>query len=100
MRMVNISLNKNAVKGDKSALNPNGIRIGTPAITTRGMKEMDMEMIAKFLDIVVKKGLQIQENSGKKISEFMTELNKQENIECLNLIKNDIKLFVNKFEFY
>ena len=33
--MVNISLNKNAVKGDKSALNPNGIRIGTPSITTR-----------------------------------------------------------------
>lgn len=98
--IVNISLNKNAVKGDKSALNPNGIRIGTPAITTRGMKEKDMIMIAGFLDIVVKKGLQIQENSGKKMSDFTTELNKQENIDCFNMIKNDIKLFVNEFEFY
>ena len=98
--IVNISLNKNAVKGDKSALNPNGIRIGTPAITTRGMKEKDMIMIAGFLDIVVKKGLEIQENSGKKMSDFTTELNKQENIDCFNMIKNDIKLFVNEFDFY
>lgn len=98
--IVNISLNKNAVKGDKSALNPNGIRIGTPAITTRGMKEKDMIMIAGFLDIVVKKGLEIQETSGKKMTEFMIELNKQENIDCFNMIKNDIKLFVNEFDFY
>ena len=98
--IVNISLNKNAVKGDKSALNPNGIRIGTPAITTRGMKEKDMEMIAKFLDIVVKKGLEIQETSGKKMTEFMIELSKQENIDCFNMIKNEIKLFVNEFDFY
>jgi len=98
--MVNISLNKNAVKGDKSALNPNGIRIGTPAITTRGMKEKDMEMIGKFLDIVVKKGLEIQEKSGKKMTEFLSELSKKENIDCLNMIKNEIKLFVNKFDYY
>lgn len=98
--IVNISLNKNAVKGDKSALSPNGIRIGTPAITTRGMKEKDMEMIAKFLDIVVKKGLEIQETSGKKMTEFMNELSKQENIDCFNMIKNEIKLFVNEFDFY
>ena len=98
--IVNISLNKNAVKGDKSALNPNGIRIGTPAITTRGMKEKDMIMIAGFLDIVVKKGLEIQETSGKKMTEFMIELSKQENIDCFNMIKNDIKLFVNEFDFY
>ena len=57
-------------------------------------------MIAGFLDIVVKKGLEIQETSGKKMTEFMIELNKQENIDCFNMIKNDIKLFVNEFDFY
>ena len=31
---VSISLNKNAVLGDKSALSPGGVRIGTPALTT------------------------------------------------------------------
>tara|TARA_B110000259_G_scaffold153644_2_gene173952 strand:+ start:3364 stop:4698 length:1335 start_codon:yes stop_codon:yes gene_type:complete len=98
--MVNISLNKNSVKGDKSALNPNGIRIGTPAITTRGMKEKDMSKIADFLNIIVNKGIQIQEISGKKMIDFTNELNKEENIEHLKLIKNNIKLFVNDFEFY
>ena len=31
-----ITLNKNAVLGDKSALTPGGVRVGTPALTTRG----------------------------------------------------------------
>ena len=38
---VDISINKNAVPGDKSALTPGGIRIGTPALTSRGLKEND-----------------------------------------------------------
>ena len=34
-----ITLNKNAVLGDTSALNPGGVRIGAPALTTRGFNE-------------------------------------------------------------
>lgn len=37
------------VPGDKSALNPSGIRLGTPALTTRGLKEDDMAVVASFL---------------------------------------------------
>ena len=36
-----ITLNKNSVPGDKSALVPGGMRLGTPAMTTRGLKEED-----------------------------------------------------------
>jgi hypothetical protein len=36
---VSITLNKNSVPGDKSAIIPGGIRVGTPALTTRGFKE-------------------------------------------------------------
>jgi len=43
--MVDISLNKNSVVGDKSAFNPGGVRIGTPALTTRGLKENEFQRL-------------------------------------------------------
>jgi glycine hydroxymethyltransferase len=39
---VHITLNKNTIIGDKSAVTPGGVRIGTPAVTTRGYMEQDM----------------------------------------------------------
>ena len=49
-----ITVNKNAVPyDDKSALITSGIRIGTAAITTRGMKEAEMDVIAEMIDRVV-----------------------------------------------
>merc|ERR1711924_349292 len=36
-----VTLNKNAVHGDVSAMSPGGVRIGAPAMTTRGLKEVD-----------------------------------------------------------
>ena len=39
---VHITLNKNTIIGDKSAITPGGVRIGTPAVTTRGYLEKDM----------------------------------------------------------
>lgn len=37
------------VPGDKSALNPSGIRLGTPPLTTRGLKEKDFEKVVEFI---------------------------------------------------
>jgi glycine hydroxymethyltransferase len=49
-----ITVNKNAVPyDDKPALVTSGIRIGTAAVTTRGMKEGEMDTIAEFIDRVV-----------------------------------------------
>jgi glycine hydroxymethyltransferase len=45
-----ISLNRNAVHGDASALSPGGVRIGTPAMTTRGCTTADFQKIGEFLD--------------------------------------------------
>ena len=47
--LVHITLNKNAVVGDVSALAPGGVRIGAPAMTSRGLQEADFEKIADLL---------------------------------------------------
>ncbi len=50
-----ITVNKNAVPfDDKSPLITSGIRIGTPALTTRGMKEPEMEAVGDLIDEVLK----------------------------------------------
>jgi len=52
--LVGITCNKNAVPfDDKSPLVTSGIRLGTPALTTRGMKENDMETIAEFINKII-----------------------------------------------
>jgi glycine hydroxymethyltransferase len=51
----NITLNKNAIPNDpRKPWDPSGVRIGTPALTTRGMKEKEMEKVAEYIDRVLK----------------------------------------------
>lgn len=47
--IINTPLLVSSVPGDKSALNPSGIRLGTPALTTRGLVEKDMEKVVDFI---------------------------------------------------
>ena len=52
---VNITLNKNTVPNDpESAFITSGVRIGTPAVTSRGLKEKDMKKVAKLLALCIK----------------------------------------------
>ena len=54
--LAGITLNKNAVPfDDKSPLVTSGIRIGTPALTTRGMREPEMEIVGGLIDRVLAK---------------------------------------------
>merc|ERR1712223_1575077 len=65
-----ISLNRNAVHGDGSALSPGGVRIGSPAMTTRGCTGDDFKKIALFLDRVCQIALKVQQEKGKKLEDF------------------------------
>lgn len=47
---VHITVNKNSIAGDKSGVVSGGVRIGTPAMTTRGCSIKDMDKIAELLD--------------------------------------------------
>lgn len=52
---VGITVNKNTIPGDsRKPWDPSGIRIGTPALTTRGMKEEEMESVAQFIDRTIR----------------------------------------------
>jgi glycine hydroxymethyltransferase len=65
-----ITINKNAVHGDKSALVPGGVRLGTSALTSRNMGKSEFKTIAGFLDDAVNIALDIQTKSGKKLVDF------------------------------
>jgi glycine hydroxymethyltransferase len=50
LELASITTNKNSIAGDVSAMNPGGVRIGTPALTSRGLGGADFETVADFLD--------------------------------------------------
>ena len=89
-----ITLNKNSVCGDKSALSPGGVRVGTPALTTRGFKEADFVTVAGFLDRAVKIALDIQAEAGKKLSTFRPALGAN---EAVKVLAADVAAFAGAF---
>lgn len=48
--LAHIACNKNTCPGDVSALRPGGIRLGSPALTSRGFKEEDFKKVGEFID--------------------------------------------------
>lgn len=75
-----ITVNKNMVPGEtRTAMDPSGIRLGTPALTTRGMKEEEMKIIAMWIDEAIKN---------------------KDNEEKLTEIKNRVKELNKKFPLY
>jgi len=77
LEAVNIACNKNSIPGDKSALTPCGIRIGTPAATTRGFSEDDFKRVAGYIDQCIKLTRKIQNELPKennKLKDFKAKV--------------------------
>ena len=98
--MCNISINKNSVFGDNSALSPGGIRLGSSPLTSRNMKKDEFIQIAYYIDECVRLALEIQEISGKKIKDFLEICNQSEFKSKINDLKEKIILFTNNYPLY
>ncbi|KAL5359784.1 serine hydroxymethyltransferase [Aspergillus floccosus] len=90
LEQINIACNKNSIPGDKSALTPCGIRIGAPAMTTRGMSEEDFKRIAHYIDQAINICKQVQGELPKeanKLKDFKAKVASETVPEILNLRK-------------
>lgn len=78
--LAGITVNKNAIPDDpRGPMDPSGIRLGTPALTTRGMKEDEMKQIAAWID------------------QAITNVN---DLKKLNAIKQEVKEMTKRFPLY
>ena len=98
--LVSISINKNSVPGDKSALSPGGIRLGSSSLTSRGFKEDDFKKVAELLHTTIELALKIQNLSGKKMTDFEKYCTDNNFSEEINLLRNQVNLFASSFELY
>ena len=93
--MCHITLNKNAVFGDASALSPGGCRIGAPAMTSRGLRENDFEKIADLLHKAVELALEVQTSHGKMLKDWKLGL---EGNPAVDALRAEVEAFAEAFE--
>ena len=94
---IHITLNKNAVHGDVSAMAPGGVRIGAPAMTSRGLKEADFKQIGDFLHRGLIIAQETQSKSGKKLVDFLKELKGEEATAKLTALRGEVEAWAGKF---
>ena len=90
LEQINIACNKNSIPGDKSALTPCGIRIGTPAMTSRGMGEDDFKRIAHYIgkSVDLCKDIQAQlPKEANRLKDFKAKVASESVPEILDLRK-------------
>ncbi|KAK2743274.1 Serine hydroxymethyltransferase, cytosolic [Myotisia sp. PD_48] len=90
LEQINITCNKNSIPGDKSALTPCGIRIGAPAMTSRGMGEEDFKRISNYIDRTINICKEVQSQLPKdanKLKDFKVKVASDTVPEILSLRK-------------
>ncbi|XP_056609624.1 serine hydroxymethyltransferase, cytosolic [Triplophysa dalaica] len=95
-----IACNKNTCPGDKSALRPSGLRLGSPALTSRGLLEDDFRKVGEFIHQGIELTLEIQRNMNPKatLKEFKDELAKNEKHQVnISKLRKAVEDFAGKF---
>ncbi|GKU00420.1 serine cytosolic [Fusarium langsethiae] len=99
LEQINIACNKNSIPGDKSALTPCGIRIGTPAMTSRGFGEKEFERVAKYIDEAIKICKEEQAalpKEANKLKDFKARVASGE-VQKINDYRKEIASWCNAF---
>jgi len=92
-----ISLNKNTCPGDKSAMTPGGLRIGAPALTSRGFVEKDFERMVEYFSRAVEITLEAKKKT-KKLKDFKEFLENDEDIkQKMAALKKEVNNFAIQF---
>jgi glycine hydroxymethyltransferase len=96
LEKANIALNKNTIPGDKSALSPGGVRMGAPALTSRGFDEADFETVVDLFDRGVQIALDVKAQGGK-LKDFRQKITEGENAAAIEALKKDVSAFASGF---
>lgn len=96
---INIACNKNSIPGDKSALTPCGIRIGTPAMTSRGFGVKDFERVADYIVESIKICKDVQASLPKeanKLKDFKAKVAGGQ-VDRINELRKEIAAWTSAF---
>lgn len=108
LELCGVAANKNTVPGDKSALKPGGLRMGSPAMTTRGFQPNDFTRVAEIVDRAVsiaikvdKKARQDAESKGKKntatVKSFLEYLKDGTEVPEILTLRQEVEDWVGTF---
>ena len=108
LELVGVASNKNTVPGDKSAMKPGGLRMGSPAMTTRGLLPNDFTRVAEIVDRAVtiaqhldKKSREELEAKGKKapgsIKAFLEWLGDGNDVKDIVMLRNEVEEWIGTF---
>ncbi|KAF2739463.1 SHMT-domain-containing protein [Polyplosphaeria fusca] len=108
LELVGVASNKNTVPGDKSAMKPGGLRMGTPAMTTRGFQPEDFRRVADVVHRAVsitqkldKDAKAAAEKSGRKnpgsVAAFKEHIGEGDDITDIVQLRREVEDWVGTF---
>ena len=106
LELASMTANKNSIPGDTSAINPGGVRLGTPALTSRGLDVSDFDCVAEFLHRGCTLAVKVQDKATRTVEDgkvsllaFEATLRGDDGLMSeLTLLKDDVESFASTFD--